>query len=209
MRAGYSYYRFAYVFYGARNAVGIPADLFVNIDTTGATNLSATFASTFHEFAYNSTSAAIPAGLFDTIDTSSAIYVRSMFQDTFDGFANYSSAATIPPNLFNSIDISNATDVTGVFSMTFYRYAFSNKTGDGTPDTDVNDIWGSANFAGKVTADNANSVFYYTFDGMKSLIGTAQAFIDNYLGGVVPAAPARTFINTSVDDLSALAANWQ
>jgi hypothetical protein len=52
-------------------------------------------------------------------------------------------------------------------------------------------------------------VFNQTFNGMASLTGEAQTFINNYLGGITPSSPAGTFKNTGVSDLASLANNWK
>jgi hypothetical protein len=130
-----------------------------------------------------------------------------MFSYTFRSFAYNSTTATIHTGLFDSINLSGATNVSYMFSYAFNSYAYANST----PATDINTIWGNANFAGKVTADNAGGltgVFYYTFNGMRSLTGIAQTFIDTRLGGIVPVVDARTFSGTSVTDLSSLHSAW-
>ena len=282
MRTPGSIFRFAYMFYGARNAASIPAKLFYNINTSSATNLSGAFLYTFDQYAYNSTTATIPvglfnsvdvgsatnlsnmfsstfrmcayssatatipaklfdsidtsratnlgnmffitfyqyahdstvgtipAGLFDSINTSNATNLSSMFIQTFSLYAYNSTTGTIPAGLFSSIDTSRATALTSLFSRTFDQYAFANKLG-GTPDTDINTIWGGANLS-RVTATNAGGstgVFYQTFYNMPSLTGTAQTFIDNKLGGINPTGWAYTFTGTGVIDYASLDPNWQ
>ena len=198
--------RFAYMFDGTRNMIGIPADLFSLTDTSGTYNLSDTFFRTFSQCAYNSTTATIPAGLFDSI----SIYgnVDDMFYGTFTNFAYNSTIASIPANLFDFLDLTNAWYANGIFAYTFQNFAAMNTT----PTTDINSIWGNANFAGQITAGNAGGsigALTSTFQNVLSITGTAQTFIDNKLGGMVPNAAAGTFYGTSVTDLSSLAANWR
>jgi len=211
MRTPNSFARFASVFQGARNAVGIPANLFSNINTSSATDLSWMFNETFYFYARNSTTATIPAGLFDSINTSNATDLSSMFRDTFASYAYNSTVGTIPAGLFNSINLSSTDtgSINDMFAYTFERYAYANKLG-GTPDTDINTIWGSANFAGKVTAANAADVFIGTFYDMPSLTGAAQTFINTKLGGINPTSAAVTFGgSTGITDLATLHANWK
>ncbi len=202
---------FAYTFYGARNATTIPAGLFGSIDTSGATDLSSMFSATFSSYASNSTSGTIPAGLFGSIDTSGATNLSDMFNTTFSYYARNSTSGTIPTGLFDSIDTSGATDLSSMFKYTFSSYAHANKTGDSTPDTDINNIWGSADLSG-ITASNAggsSGVFYQTFYNMPSLTGSAQTFINNYLGGINPSSDTDAFYDTGVTDLASLHANWK
>jgi hypothetical protein len=128
-----------------------------------------------------------------------------MFYGTFLYSASNSTSGTIPSGLFNAINTSNATNLSYMFYATFYGYAYARTT----VGTDVNNIWGSANFAGKVTSDNAANVFLQTFYQMPSLGGVAQTFITNKLGGITPSSSAQTFTGTQVSDLSSLASNWK
>jgi len=214
MRTPGSTYRFLFMFFGARNGVGIPANLFSKINTSGATDMSWMFSRTFWNYAYNSTTATIPAGLFDSINTNSATNLSAMFHATFYFYAYNSTLGTIPAGLFNSINTSSATIINDMFRAAFNNYAFANKLG-GTPDTDINTIWGSANLSG-ITAANAgdtNGALYNTFYNMPSLTGSAQTFIDTKLSHWsvprVPAVRAQTFLNTGVTDLASLNANWK
>ena len=76
--------------------------------------------------------------------------------------------------------------------------------------TDINDIWGSANFANKITPASAHQVFWFTFRNMRSLIGDPQDFINNYLGGITPDAPAYTFTGCiNLTNYATLHANWK
>jgi hypothetical protein len=152
--------------------------------------------------------------MFKSIDSPLTNKMRSENSTHKFAYMFYSSrnAVGIPAGLFDAIDTSSAVNLGAMFAGTFYRYAYANKASDATPDTDVNDIWGNANFAGKVTAANAgggSGVFFQTFYQMPSLVGTAQTFIDDKLGGIVPDVDASTFYGTSVSDLASLAANWK
>jgi len=123
-RSSGSSYRFAYMFYGTKNAVGAPANLFVLSDTSGTVDMSSTFVYTFAMMGYNSTTATIPADLFDPIDTSSATNLTSMFSLTFQQYAYNSSIATIPAGLFDFINLASATNTSSVFSGTFQNCAY-------------------------------------------------------------------------------------
>ena len=195
--------------YARSSTVGtIPAGLFDSIDTSSITSLPNTFMSTFGSYARNSTTASIPAGLFDSITTSHLTTLYHTFYTTFAGYAYYSTSATIPTGFFDFVDLSSATNVTGLFGSTFHSYAYA-RTSIGT---DINDVWGNANFAGKVTAANVagfSGVLDKTFYGMRSLGGIAQTFIDTKLGSITPASSAQTFYGTTVSDLSSLHANWK
>ena len=182
----------------------IPSGLFSSIDTSSATDLSRMFSGTFYNFAQNSTTATIPSGLFSFIDTSSAINLSHMFSGTFNNFAQNSTTATIPAGLFSTIDTSSATNLAYMFDSTFASFAQNS-----TVTTDINDIWGSANFSGKVTSSNASSVFGQTFNSMPSLTGSAQTFITNKLNSVNPSSRAYTFQGTGVTDLGSLHTNWK
>ncbi|MCL1840004.1 BspA family leucine-rich repeat surface protein [Candidatus Saccharibacteria bacterium] len=195
---------FAYCAYSSTTAT-IPTGLFDTIDTSNATDVRYLFSDTFRDFARSSTTATIPTGLFDTIDTSNATNMTNLFASTFDSYARSSTTATIPNNLFNLIDLTNATSINGLFNNTFTEYAYANDT----PTTDVNNIWGGANFAGKITTANAYSVFNRIFYGMKSLTGSAQTFIDNKIGGVNPSRNTFAFRNTQVTDLALLDPFWR
>jgi len=128
MRTQGATYRFAYMFYGADNAIGIPANLFANISTAGDTNFSVMFYYTFYHFAYNNSSATIPAGLFSSFDTSSGTNFGSMFANTFMNYAYNSTAATIPSDLFSFLNTSSGTSVSGMFRETFEYYAYNNSS---------------------------------------------------------------------------------
>ena len=132
-----------------------------------------------------------------------------MFNQTFYGYARGSTTGTIPAGFFNTIDFTNVTSLPLVFSNTFNSYAYNNTA----PLTDINAIWGNANFAGTVTAANAggptSGTFYGTFSSMRSLTGAAQTFINNKLGGVIPDVPAQTFTNTQITDSALIDPNWR
>jgi len=190
----------------------IPANLFDSVDTTSAQDMSFMFDNTFSSYAYNSPVADIPANLFDSVDTSNATNVSGIFAYTFDTYAYSSTTAAIPANLFTAIDLSSASNVSNLFACTFYTFAYMNTT----PTTDINTIWGSANFAGKITSANVatttwvcTGTFSATFYNMRSLTGTAQTFISGKLSGITPALSAMTFRNTQVTDYATIGGNWR
>ena len=119
MKTKGSTHRFAYMFLETVNSIGIPANLFTNVSTTGDTNLSYMFHYTFRSFAVNSTVATIPSGLFDGLDTSSSANFSYMFYGTFRNFATNSTAYTIPSGLFDGIDTSSGTTLNRMFYETF------------------------------------------------------------------------------------------
>lgn len=187
----------------------IPAGLFDGISTSVAENMNNTFNGTFLGYANNSTTGTIPAGLLSGVNTTNATNTDHLFYDMFNTYAHSSIIGSIPVNLFNGVDLLNSNSYGGMFGQTFLGYAEQNVF-DGINDTDINNIWGAADFADKVTADNADNIFKATFDSMLSLTGYAQSFIDNYIGvGIVPNSPARTFYNTNVNDYSSLNPNWK
>ena len=206
-------FRSTFYDYAYNSSGSIPAGLFSTIDTAGISSLSAMFYCTFYEHAYNSTTATIPTGLFSHIDTSDATNVSNLFYCTFHNYAYSSVSGTIPAALFDSLDLSSASNVTGLFVYTFRSYAYANTSAS----TDINSIWGNANFAGRVTATNVagasgsetSGVFYQTFWWTRSLTGTAQTFINTKLGGITPTYSAQTFTGTQVSDLGSLNANWK
>lgn len=201
---------FSSAFHGYANTSSvatIPARLFDSIDTSSATNMSSMFQTTFQNYAWNSPTASIPAGLFDTIDTSSATNLYALFNSTFNTYAFSNSTASVPDDLFDSVNLANATNITYMFSSAFFQFAWANTT----PTTDINAIWGNANFAGKVDSTIAGTGAFLTsaFYNMKSLTGSAQTFIDTKLGvGLVPDAATQAFRYTQVTDLALLDPNW-
>ena len=98
MRTKGATHRFAEVFFDARNATAIPANLFSGVSIDGDTDLRDMFSSTFSFYARNSTSApTIPSGLFSSIDTSGLsgpANLSNMFNNTFGLYAN--SSTTVP-----------------------------------------------------------------------------------------------------------------
>lgn len=205
--SGMFYDTFSGFAYNSKTAT-IPAGLFDFLSTSNATNMSSMFRDTFMNFAYSSTNATIPTGLFDSLNMSKVSNVSTMFYSTFQGYGYNSISGTIPPNLLSFINISGAPNPGTFLYQTFMNYAYAN-TSSGT---DINSIWGGANFGGRVTAANAggtSGVFYNTFNNMRSLTGQAQIFIDNYLGGINPTTRASTFAGTQVTDLASLDANWK
>ncbi|MFV0485283.1 MAG: IPT/TIG domain-containing protein [Candidatus Saccharimonadales bacterium] len=182
--------------YNSPNAT-IPANLFSSIDMGGS----------FLGFSISSTIGTIPSGLFAGVDTSSATNITRLFYDTFNTYATSSTVGTIPVGMFGGLDMTSVTDFDGVFGQTFLNYAEHNPVG--VNDTDINSIWGTADFAGKITSSNASGIFFSTFYNMTSLVGSAQTFIDGYLGGINPDSQAATFGNTSISDYATINSNWK
>jgi hypothetical protein len=179
MRTKGSTYRFAYVFYGTRNAQEIPANLFANISTTGDTNFNYMFEHTFDSYASNSTTGTIPIGLFDSINTSQGEDFSSMFGYTFSYYAQSSTTATIPPGLFDSIDTSQGINFRSMFEDTFDGYAQSSNTA-----TIPIGLFDSINTS---QGEDFSSMFFWTFleyapsstvatipDGLFDFINTSQ-----------------------------------
>jgi hypothetical protein len=172
-KLAYNHSLFA-TFFGAKNTVGIPANLF-------SQNLSTcNFTGVFMYFATNSTTATIPAGLFSG--------------------RNSTTCKTTITEVFGVSKIS--------FLSTFSYFAYANSASNNTPDTDINDVFTGMNFSGLDMYNSDIFIFKSTFLGMSSLVGSAQTFIDNQLGGIIPTEPAGTFFNTSVSDYSQLHTNW-
>jgi hypothetical protein len=121
--------RFYKTFYGWRNAIGIPTQLFAKITTTGDTDLSGMFSLTFYYFAYNATDVSIPAGLFNTINTASGTNFEDMFYKTFSLVGYKSTVGTIPAGLFSTINTSNGTNLNSLFDSTFDSYANDSTVG--------------------------------------------------------------------------------
>gem|GEM_PF-1757090 len=190
MRTKGNTYRFANVFYGARNGAEIPENLFVNITTDGSTNLSSMFNSTFNNYAYNSTTATIPGNLFDSLNTSSATNISSMFANAFNGYAYKSTAATIPADLFDflSTPTSNTSSVTNfgyMFQSALRLYTFNNPTAT-IPS-------GLFNFD-----TSGGTVFEYMFNGAFNM--TPPSGETSYYKSTVATIPADlfTFLDTSM-----------
>ena len=191
---------------GAESSLAtIPPGLFDSLDTTNGETMDSMFSTTFSHFGKSNPTASIPPGLFDSINTSKAIEMEHMFDSTFSYFGASNTSATIPNDLFDFLDMSSATNVSRIMFSTFNSFAESNTT----PTTDINDIWGNANFAGKITSAIARFAFMSTFYNMESLTGTAQTFIDGKLDGVIPNGSTQAFRGTSVTDLATLDANWK
>jgi hypothetical protein len=132
------------------------------------------------------------------------------FYETFHNYSYNSTTATIPTELLAGLNLSDCPDdEIPSFNGAFSGFAYHNKSNDGTPDTDINDVFAGVNFAGKITASNVYGIFNSTFQSMPSLTGTAQTFIDNQLGGAIPSFRAYTFDGTSVTDLDQLNLNWK
>jgi hypothetical protein len=142
------------------------------------------FPLTFAQYAANSTTATIPAGLFAGRNLTTCI-----------------------PSVLVSQEYGEFSEMS--FFGTFFYFAVNNVTSDGTPDTDINDVFAGVDFAGIATPDNAATMFKQTFYLMSSLTGSAQTFINNQLGGITPTSDANTFSGTSVSDLGQLNENWK
>ena len=186
----------------------IPATLFNAIDSTAAVNTEYMFEHAFDSYATKSTLATIPSGLFNSLDISGVTYPMGMFCATFKYYGRGNPTAVIPSGLFSFIDLENAEEVYDLFNETFAYFA----TLANTEKTNINDVWGDANFADKLTpetAGGADGAFFRTFLNMFSLTGNAQTFIDTKLNGIIPNERARTFENTTVLDLASLNSNWK
>jgi hypothetical protein len=193
-------------------AITIPAGLFAALDTSKGTHFDRMFFKTFGYFGTHSLVASIPEGLFDSINTERGVVFTRMFERTFWQFSKSSTIATVPTGLFKSLKLLRpiATgDRYGIFCSAFEYFASANKANDGTPDTDINDIWAGITFSSEALDSLHASMFELTFRGMKSLVGTAQTFIDDKLGGFVPRGDIYTFRDTSVSDLGSLHPNWK
>jgi hypothetical protein len=112
MRSQGASYRFANIFYGASNGLGIPTGLFDNVVTTGDTSLSKMFSGTFSGFASNSSVIMVPDNLLAFLDTSQVTDFSYMLEDTFSGY-------DIPDGIFDDIDTSKGTNFEGMFKETF------------------------------------------------------------------------------------------
>jgi len=186
-------------FYYAYNSTSftIPAGLFDSLDLSSATGTAMMFADTFRSCAYNSTSATIPSGLFDKVNTTNSLNLGGLFQSTFYQYGYSSLSGSIPNNLFTAINFSSATNINMAFSSTFAYFASANTT----PTTDINNIWGSADFAGTISDSNAAGVFGFTFNSMPSLTGSGLTFVATMLPGVTPSTISNAFIGTDVVDI--------
>jgi hypothetical protein len=172
------FYAMAYTFSGAKNAIGIPADL-LSLDMS-----TCSFCLTFGAYAANSTTATIPTRLFAGRNSTTCIPTVLLPQE-YGGGSKMS------------------------FVGTFLGFADRNLANDGTPDTNINDVFAGADFTGIATPDSAVNIFRQTFHLMPSLTGSAQTFIDSQLGGITPTERLRTFEGTSVSDLDQLNVNWK
>ncbi len=150
----------------------------------------------------------IPDDLFDNAELGGAIdytgeaetgLFSSMFQGTFHRFGYKSRTAKIPESLFDSLDTSGATEASNMFLAAFYEFGVSSEV-----ETDINLIWGDADLSGISDCE----VFLLTFDGMESLVGEAQRFIDEKLGGMEPTSNVGTFKNTNISDYDEVNEFW-
>jgi hypothetical protein len=123
-------HRFSQMFFSARNAIGIPSNLFANISTTGATNFIYYLHMVFHDFAVDSQDAVIPPGLLNFIDTSTVTNFDSSFYLLFNNFASKNTSATIPPGLLSKVDTRRGTDFRQMFYGLFRGYAAASTVGD-------------------------------------------------------------------------------
>lgn len=219
MRTKGASYRFASIFYDARNATGIPDNLFSSISTTGDTTFMNMFYQTFNNFAYNSTSATIPAGLFDAIDTSSGVNFAYMFCATFNSYARNSSLGTIPAGLFDAVNTQNGTNFSLMFFNTFLNYAYNSINGNIPAGLFryINTV-GATNFSNMFDHVFANYAFNSTvgtipaglFDSISTPDGTAfsamfsQAFSGYARNSLVGTIPAGLFDAIDTDDGVAL-----
>jgi hypothetical protein len=156
----------------------------------------------FNAFSYAKNAIGIPA------DFLSLNRYTCIFYYTFYGFAMNSTTAVIPTGLFAGRDKTTCpfTSFYARFYLTFVYFAWLNHANDGTPDTDINDVFLGVDFSGLSVDDD---MFRYTFMSMPSLTGSAQTFINNQLGGFVPTERISTFQGTSVTDLDQLTPNWK
>lgn len=207
---GMFFQTFNYAFYSSTNtSLTIPANLFQNIHTAGVEDLSYLYSSAFDRYGYKAPRLTIPSGLFGALDMSSATNINMMFKMTFYNCGYSSTVGAIPSNLLSNINTSSATSLDSVFYSTFESYAYATTI----PNTDINDIWGSAVLTG-VTAANAGGdtpggVFFRTFYNSRNIAGNAQTFINNKLGGIVPTLNAGTFYGSTISDIASLAGNWK
>jgi glutathionyl-hydroquinone reductase len=128
MRTAGATFRFAFMFNGAVNGLGIPTGLFAKLSVAGASDMSSLFWRTFFRFAENATDAIIPTDLFAFVDTSNATNLSAIFYGTFESYATNSTASVIPANLFNSIKTGKATNMESMFERTFLSVAAKSTT---------------------------------------------------------------------------------
>jgi hypothetical protein len=115
---------YARLFQNVSNLIGIPQNLFANIDTSAYTDCRWMFQHTFSDAAQNSTTATIPQGLFSAVDTSQCTLFAAVMQNTFSNFAPNSVSGTIPADLLDFLDTRRATSFGSVpFNETFTGYA--------------------------------------------------------------------------------------
>ena len=197
------------------NTTTLPSRLFSFIDTSNATDLSYLFYQTFFDYGSKANVPVfIPSDLFADIDISRVSNLTGTLERTFYRavFDNPSGGA-IGSNLFDFIDLSSATSLDRFFAYTFAEFAGIGHVAPGPsrPETDINDLWGNANFADKITPSNAggtDGVFYSTFFAMTELVGVAQNFVSSKLDGIAPAVNSRTFYASRVDG-TGLAPTWK
>lgn len=176
------------VFMGVRNAVGIPANLFSELDTSLDYSCEFMFSNTFYQYAVNSTSATIPEGLFDSINLGNAGSFNYTFGSTFNEFAKNSTRATIPEGLFDSLNMTtrNTTSMENAFAWTFASYG--NKSLVGTIPSGLFssvDTTGATNFAGMFS-------------------GTFNNYTSSSLVGTIPAGLFDTIVTSSATEMPAM-----
>jgi len=199
-------FQYSFQYYGYNSTIGtIPPGLFDYVNTASVTTSQSMFTSTFAYCFYNSPVATIPKGLFDTISFPNGGVMNSTFTRTFSNYAYNSTSGFIPEGFLSFIDFTTYRNATSFFNGMFENFAYMNNT----PSSDISLVWGDANLAGAITAANASSMLSSTFRNVRSLTGSAQTFINNYLGGINPSSRAYTFDGTQVIDLASLHANWK
>ncbi|MCL2869585.1 hypothetical protein FWF48_02140 [Candidatus Saccharibacteria bacterium] len=191
MRTKGAAYRFSQIFYGTVNGTVIPSNLFTNVSTTGDTNLSYLFSSTFYNFASNSTTAAIPAGLFSSIDTSSGTNFDHVFHGTFYAYATNSTTGTIPTGLFSTIDTSRGTNFNYAFFSTFSNYAKKSTTA-----TIPAGLFSTIN-----TSSSSGAALSYMFGG------TFNGYAYNSTAGTIPAGLFSSISTTNCTNFSYMFSN--
>lgn len=155
---------FGQAFYGLfkyADAPSIPSNVLDFVDTSNGTNFNGTFAETFYNACYSSTTASIPSGVFDNIDTSNGTTFSGMFSNTFGYFCN-NVTPSIPAALFDFLDMTNATNTSDMFRGTFQR-AYRNNTVNPTISTFTIP---AALFSKVKAVGNASGMFQETFTAL-------------------------------------------
>jgi hypothetical protein len=197
------------------SSVTIPAGLFASLYTSNGTDFSAMFRLAFAGVG-GKTNSSIPANLFASLDTSDGENFALMFGQTFimPNLRNYS----IPAGLFASLDTSNGEVLDYMFMETFFLYG-TNLNSGANPNptatlTSVSSIFGAADLSGITKNGTDNATLHRVFKNMFScyctnLNGSAQDFINTYLGGLNPLSNTGTFLyQTSITDYSSINPYW-